>query len=88
MAQEVVMNVSLNMQVALKADSDDKVQALTKNSGNSLANEMKQIRKARLHRQALQDPSLHGKLVATEASPVYNAKGEVIQALSANLGDV
>ncbi len=82
------MNISLNTHLALKAESIDQIQAPDKNSGNSLANEMKQIRKARLHRQALQDPSLHGKLVATEASPVYNAKGEVIQALSANLGDV
>ncbi len=86
------MNVSLNTQVGLnlelKTDSGEKIQAPAKNSGNSLANEMKQIRKARLHRQALQDPSLHGKLVATEASPVYNAKGEMIQALSANLGDI
>lgn len=47
-----------------------------------LANQMKSIKKARLHRMVYQDPSLARKLVATEASPVYNAKGEIIQAVS------
>jgi len=58
------------------------------NSGDSMANEMKDIRKARLQRQVMADPSLAGKLVATEASPTYNAKGSVIQALSSSLGEV
>lgn len=58
------------------------------NSGNDMANEMKDIRKARLQRQVMADPSLAGKLVATEASPTYNAKGSVIQALSSSLGEV
>lgn len=48
----------------------------------SLANEMKTIRKARLRRQVLQDPSLARKLVATEASPVYNARGDLIQSVA------
>ena len=47
-----------------------------------LANQMKAIKKARLHRMVYQDPSLARKLVATEASPAYNAKGEIIQAVS------
>lgn len=59
-----------------------------KQSGNALANEMKDIKKARLQRQVMADPSLAGKLVATEASPTYNAEGSVIQAVSSNLGDV
>lgn len=49
---------------------------------------MKDIRKARLQRKVLQDPSLAGKLVATEASPVYNARGEVVQALTTTGMDV
>lgn len=49
---------------------------------NNTANEWKNIRKARLQRMVMQDPSLAGKLVATEASPVYNAKGDLIQAVS------
>lgn len=49
---------------------------------NSMANEMKTIRKGRLQRLAMQDPSLHRKLVAVEASPLYNASGELIPALT------
>lgn len=55
-------------------------------SGNTLANEMKNIRKAKLARQVYADPSMAGKLVAMEASPTYNAKGEVLQAVSSGLG--
>ena len=57
------------------------------NSGDKLADEMKDVRKARLQRQVMADPSLAGKLVATEASPTYNAKGSMIQAVSASLGE-
>ena len=48
----------------------------------SFSDEMKGIRKQRLQRQVFEDPSMAGKLVATEASPVYNAKGELIQAVT------
>ncbi len=48
----------------------------------SFSEEMKGIRKQRLQRQVFEDPSMASKLVATEASPVYNAKGEIIQAVS------
>ena len=50
--------------------------------GNSQADAMKNIRKARLQRQVLQDPGILSKLVAMETTPVYNAKGDVVQAVS------
>jgi hypothetical protein len=46
------------------------------------ADMMKSIAKARLRRQVLTDPSLAQKLVSVEASPVYNARGSLIQAVS------
>jgi hypothetical protein len=52
------------------------------NGGESAADDMKNIRKQRMQRKVLEDPSLAGKMVATQASPVYNAKGDLIQALS------
>lgn len=45
------------------------------------SNEMKNIRKQRLRRQVLQDPSLATKLVSVENSPVYNSRGELIQSV-------
>lgn len=83
------MNVSLDSQaLQIKVPEPTATVRETDNSGDSLANEMKNIRKARLQRQVLSDPSLAGKLVATEASPQYNASGELIQAVSSSLGDV
>lgn len=43
------------------------------------ADEMKSIRKARMHREVMVDPSKARELVKVEASPVYNAKGKIIQ---------
>lgn len=45
----------------------------------SAANEMKDIRKQRLQREVMVDPSKASDLVKLEASPVYNAQGKVIQ---------
>ncbi|HDQ40560.1 MAG TPA: hypothetical protein ENN39_05960 [Desulfonatronum sp.] len=50
--------------------------------GQSQADYMKNIRKARLQRQVLQDPAVLAKLVALETTPVYNAKGDIVQAVS------
>ncbi|WP_237559990.1 hypothetical protein [Desulfohalovibrio reitneri] len=72
------------MDLAVRAQEKD-VQA---QKGESNSEMMKDIRKARLNRQVLADPSLAGELVATEASATYNASGEVIQAVSTDLGDV
>lgn len=47
----------------------------------SFSNGMKEIRKAVLRRQVLENPHLAAKLVALEASPVYNSRGDLIQSL-------
>lgn len=57
-------------------------EANVKNDQQSQAEAMKNIRKARLNRQVLQDPSVLAKLVALETTPVYNAKGDIVQAVS------
>jgi hypothetical protein len=49
---------------------------------------MKDIRKARLQRQVMADPSLASKLVSVEATATYNASGNLVQAVGGNLGDV
>jgi HD-like signal output (HDOD) protein len=46
-----------------------------------MAQTMKNIRKAHLRRQVLADPTMAQKLVAVEASPVYNSRGELIQSV-------
>ena len=45
----------------------------------SSADEMKNIHKQRLQREVMVDPSKASELVKLEASPVYNANGQVIQ---------
>ncbi|MGL1862535.1 MAG: hypothetical protein OCC46_08445 [Pseudodesulfovibrio sp.] len=50
-----------------------------KSNGVSGANEMKDIRKQRMQREVMVDPSKASELVKLEASPVYNAQGKVIQ---------
>lgn len=57
------------------------------NRPDSLANSMKSIRKAKLQREVLADPGLARELVAVQATGTYNANGEVIQAVSGDLGD-
>lgn len=58
-------------------------------SGNGVeqAEVMKNIRKARLQRQVLSDPSLASKLVAVETTATYNASGSLVQAVGGNLGE-
>jgi len=57
-------------------------------SANDLANEMKNIHKGRLNRQVYEHPELAGKLVAMKASPVYNTRGDIIQAVSNHIGNI
>ncbi|QJT08904.1 hypothetical protein [Oceanidesulfovibrio marinus] len=57
-------------------------QSFEVHGAGGIAEQMKAIKKARLQRMVYQDPGLAKQLVATEASPVYNAKGEIIQAVS------
>ncbi|QJB55461.1 hypothetical protein [Pseudodesulfovibrio sp. zrk46] len=51
------------------------------------ADQMKSIRKVRLQREVLENPEMARQLVKVESTGTYNAKGEVIQAVSGDLGD-
>lgn len=51
----------------------------------SMVETMKQVRKAKMHRELYARPELAGKLVALEVSPVYNSKAELIQSTGFNL---
>lgn len=53
----------------------------------SLADQIKNIRKVKLQRQVMENPELARELVKVEATGTYNAKGDVIQAVSSDLGD-
>jgi mRNA-degrading endonuclease toxin of MazEF toxin-antitoxin module len=53
----------------------------------NLADQIKDLRKVRLQRQVMENPELARELVKVEATGTYNAKGDVIQAVSADLGD-
>lgn len=53
----------------------------------SLADQIKSIRKVKLQRQVMENPELARELVKVEATGTYNAKGDVIQAVSSDLGD-
>ncbi|WP_285905351.1 hypothetical protein [Pseudodesulfovibrio pelocollis] len=55
--------------------------------GGSFADQVKDIRKVKLQRQVLENPELARELVKMEATGTYNAKGDVIQAVSSDLGE-
>ena len=55
--------------------------------GTGAADMMKNIRKVKLQRQVLEDPGMARQLVKVESTGTYNAKGNVIQAVSGTLGD-
>jgi hypothetical protein len=53
----------------------------------NLVEQAKDVRRLRLNREVLADPSMAKKLVSIEASPAYNAKAELIPSVaSAALG--
>lgn len=52
---------------------------------NNMADEWKSIRRKRVERELLKDPSLAKKLMAVQASPVYNSRGEIIQTTGFNI---
>lgn len=54
--------------------------------GSNIAEQMKSIRKVRLQREVLENPEMARELVKVEATGTYNAKGDVIQAVSGDLG--
>ncbi|ADU63832.1 MAG: hypothetical protein KUA35_14855 [Pseudodesulfovibrio sp.] len=53
----------------------------------SLADQVKSISKVKLQRQVMENPEMARELVKVEATGTYNAKGDVIQAVSSDLGD-
>jgi len=55
--------------------------------GSDFADQMKSIRKVRLQREVLENPEMARQLVKVESTGTYNAKGNVIQAVSGSLGD-
>ena len=55
---------------------------------NSNAEMMKSISKAKLSRKAMIDPSFARELVKLEATGVYNARGDVVQAATTSFGSV
>lgn len=55
--------------------------------GANLADQIKSIRKVRLQREVLENPEMARELVKVEATGTYNAKGDVVQAVSTDLGD-
>jgi putative ubiquitin-RnfH superfamily antitoxin RatB of RatAB toxin-antitoxin module len=65
--------------VDFKAAENSKVER-----ADSLANEMKNIKRKRAERELLQDPKLAKKLMAAQASPIYNSNGEIIQTTGFN----
>ncbi|MFK4766106.1 hypothetical protein ACI3L3_15165 [Desulfobaculum sp. SPO524] len=67
MAISSISNASTNGWEVLSADRQ-----------KSLANSMKDIQKAKLQREVYADPGMAARLIAIEASPVYNSKGELI----------
>ena len=60
--------------------------APVQNQQSSNADMMKSIRKARLERQVFENPELAKKLVVTQATGTYNADGDIVQAVSTDLG--
>ncbi|WP_051249760.1 hypothetical protein [Maridesulfovibrio zosterae] len=59
-----------------------------RSGAESNANDIKNIKKAKMEREVMADPSLASKLVATKSTPTYNTNGSVIQATSNSLGEV
>ncbi len=55
--------------------------------GPNNADTIKSIRKVRLQREVLENPEMARELVKVEATGTYNAKGDVIQAVTGDLGD-
>lgn len=52
-----------------------------------MAEEMKSIRKQKMQRQVFENPEMARDLVKTEASATYNARGNLVQAVSGDLGN-
>ncbi|HKI82526.1 MAG TPA: hypothetical protein VKA04_12830 [Pseudodesulfovibrio sp.] len=55
--------------------------------GNNMAEQIKSIRKVRLQREVLENPEAARDLVKVESTGTYNARGDLVQAVSTDLGD-
>lgn len=53
----------------------------------NFAEQIKSIRKVRLQREVLENPEMARELVKVQATGTYNAKGDVIQAVTGDLGN-
>ena len=83
-----ISGTSQTMVLPKQQGAEQKVTEQQKSGAESNANDIKNIKKAKMERQVMADPSLAGKLVATKAAPTYNTNGSVIQATSNSLGEV
>ncbi|WP_147822266.1 hypothetical protein [Salidesulfovibrio onnuriiensis] len=54
---------------------------------NNLAETMKNLNKLRMRRQVYENPEFARQLVKIEATATYNARGDVVQAVSGDLGN-
>ncbi|WP_051295128.1 hypothetical protein [Maridesulfovibrio bastinii] len=54
--------------------------------GRNLADDLKNLGRKRLQRRIFSNPDMAKELVRLESSPVYNAKAEIIQAVTTNRG--
>ncbi|OEU71010.1 MAG: hypothetical protein BA863_07415 [Desulfovibrio sp. S3730MH75] len=68
------------------SDLTQVAQAPPQRETENVANSMKVLQRKRLHRQAFADPAMHRELVKIESSPVYNASGNLIQAVTSSHG--
>jgi len=55
--------------------------------GNNMAEQIKSIRKVRLQREVLENPEMARELVKVQSTGTYNARGDIVQAVSTDLGD-
>jgi hypothetical protein len=55
--------------------------------GHTMAEQVKSIRKVRLQREVLENPEMARELVKVESTGTYNARGDLVQAVSTDLGD-
>lgn len=52
-----------------------------------MAQAMKDIRKMKMRREVFENPEMAKQLVKTEATATYNARGDLVQAVTGDLGD-
>lgn len=83
-----ISGLSQSMVQPRQQGAEQKLGEQQKSGAESNANEIKNIKRAKMEREVLADPSRAGELVATKSTPTYNTNGSVIQATSSPLGKV